>query len=53
MNVLVMGARVIGPELVAELVGAFLRVTFTGEARHVRRLKKIAAIEHAQLERPD
>jgi len=53
MNVLVLGARVIGPELVAELVAAFLRANFTGEARHVRRLKKIAVIEHAQLERPD
>ena len=53
MNVLVLGARVIGPELVSELVGAFLRAEFTREARHVRRLKKIAAIEHAQLERPD
>src|SRR5882757_4384064 len=53
MNVLVLGARVIGPELVPELVAAFLRAKFTGEARHVRRLKKIAAIEHAQLERPD
>jgi ribose 5-phosphate isomerase B len=53
MNVLVLGARVIGPELVAELVAAFLRAKFTGEARHVRRLKKIAVIEHAQLERPD
>jgi RpiB/LacA/LacB family sugar-phosphate isomerase len=53
MNVLVLGARVIGPELVAELVAAFLQAKFTGEARHVRRLKKIAVIEHAQLERPE
>jgi RpiB/LacA/LacB family sugar-phosphate isomerase len=53
MNVLCLGARVIGPELVPELVGAFLRAQFTGEPRHVRRLKKVAAIEHAQLERPD
>jgi ribose 5-phosphate isomerase B len=52
MNVLVLGARVIGPELVPELVVAFLRARFTGEERHVRRLKKIAAIEHAQLARP-
>jgi RpiB/LacA/LacB family sugar-phosphate isomerase len=53
MNVLCLGARVVGPELVAELVAAFLRAKFTGEARHVRRLKKVAIIEHAQLERPD
>ncbi len=53
MNVLVLGARVIGPELVPELVAAFLHARFTGEERHVRRLKKIGAIEHAQLERAD
>src|SRR5476649_1497578 len=32
MNVLVMGARVIGPELVPELVTAFLHASFTHEA---------------------
>jgi RpiB/LacA/LacB family sugar-phosphate isomerase len=47
MNVLVLGGRVIGAELVPELVGAFLGARFTGEARHVRRLAKIAAIENA------
>jgi RpiB/LacA/LacB family sugar-phosphate isomerase len=47
MNVLVLGGRVIGAELVPELVGAFLGARFTGEARHVRRLAKIAAIEAA------
>ena len=51
MNVLCLGARVIGPELVPELVGAFLRAQFTGEERHVRRLAKVAAIEHRELER--
>ena len=45
MNVLVLGGRVIGPELVPELVGAFLAARFTGEERHVRRLAKIAALE--------
>jgi RpiB/LacA/LacB family sugar-phosphate isomerase len=45
MNVLALGARVIGPELVPELVSAYLRATFTGEERHVRRLAKIAAME--------
>ncbi len=45
MNILVLGARIIGPELVPELVGAFLRATFTHEERHVRRLAKIAALE--------
>ena len=45
MNVLALGARIIGPELVGELVPAFLGARFTGEERHVRRLAKIAAIE--------
>ena len=45
MNVLVMGARVIGTELARELVRAFLGAVFTREARHVRRLGKIRAIE--------
>jgi ribose 5-phosphate isomerase B len=45
MNILVMGARIIGPELVPELVTAFLGARFSYEARHVRRLAKIAAME--------
>jgi RpiB/LacA/LacB family sugar-phosphate isomerase len=45
MNILVLGARVIGEELGRELVRAFLAATFTGEARHVRRLEKIKALE--------
>ncbi len=45
MNVLVLGARVIGPALAGELVQAFLRGKFTGEERHLRRLGKIAALE--------
>jgi ribose 5-phosphate isomerase RpiB len=45
MNVLVLGGRVIGPELARELIGAFLNAQFTGEARHQRRLDKVNAIE--------
>ncbi len=45
MNVLVLGARVIGDALAEELVGAFLKANFTGEDRHRRRLGKIAAME--------
>jgi RpiB/LacA/LacB family sugar-phosphate isomerase len=45
MNVLVMGARVIGPELANELVGAFLRASYSHEDRHERRLSKIRALE--------
>jgi ribose 5-phosphate isomerase B len=47
MNVLALGARIIGPELIPELVTAFLHARFTHEERHVRRLAKIAAIEAA------
>lgn len=45
MNVLVLGARVIGSELAPELVRAFLGATFSGGARHVRRLNKVKAIQ--------
>lgn len=45
INVLCLGARVVGSELALELVRAFLNANFTGEERHIRRLKKIAAIE--------
>ena len=45
MNVLCLGARIIGPVLVPELVRAFLAAKFTGEERHVRRLGKIRALE--------
>jgi ribose 5-phosphate isomerase B len=45
MNVLALGARIIGAELLAELVTAFLGARFTHEERHVRRLAKIAALE--------
>ncbi len=45
MNVLVLGARIIGPALAGELVRAFLAGTFTGEDRHRRRLEKVRALE--------
>ena len=45
MNVLALGARVIGPELARELVIAFVRATFSGEERHRRRLAKVRALE--------
>ena len=45
MNVLCIGARVIGPALAAEIVAAFLGATFSGEERHLRRLNKILAFE--------
>ena len=45
MNILVMGSRVIGSELAKELASAFVAARFTGEARHVRRLGKVTALE--------
>lgn len=45
MNVLVLGARVIGNETAKELAHAFLAAKFSGEERHVRRLAKIHQLE--------
>ncbi len=45
MNVLVMGGRVIGEALAKDILEAFLGANFTGEERHLRRLKKIEALE--------
>jgi ribose 5-phosphate isomerase B len=45
MNVLVLGSRVIGPELARELVRSFLTAKFSGAERHQRRLAKVREIE--------
>jgi ribose 5-phosphate isomerase B len=45
VNVLCLGARVVGPAYAAEIIAAFARAEFSGEDRHVRRLAKIQAIE--------
>lgn len=45
MNVLVLGSRVIAAELAHEVVRSFLLATFSGEERHVRRLRKINNLE--------
>lgn len=45
LNVLTLGARVIGPELAAEVVRAFLSARFSGAERHARRSAKIDALE--------
>ena len=50
MNVLTLGARVIGPEPAYECSVAFLAATFSGEPRHRRRLDKVLAIERAMIE---
>ncbi|MBZ5702558.1 MAG: ribose 5-phosphate isomerase B [Acidobacteriia bacterium] len=45
MNVLVLGARVIGAKLAEELVTAFVNAKFSHKERHVRRLAKVQALE--------
>ncbi|MCH7710624.1 MAG: RpiB/LacA/LacB family sugar-phosphate isomerase, partial [Proteobacteria bacterium] len=45
INVLVLGADVIGRELALALVAGYLDARFSGEARHRRRLEKVAALE--------
>jgi ribose 5-phosphate isomerase B len=49
MNVLTLGARVIGPEPAYECAIAFLGATFSGDERHARRLAKVKAIEAEEL----
>jgi ribose 5-phosphate isomerase B len=49
MNILTLGARVIGPEPAFEYARAFLAATFSGEERHRRRLAKVLAIEAQEV----
>jgi ribose 5-phosphate isomerase B len=46
MNVLCLGSRIIGPELVKELVRAFLSARFSNEDRHIRRVIKVRKLEN-------
>ena len=48
MNVLCLGARVIGPAAALEVVRAFLAARFSNEERHARRLRAILDIEKHQ-----
>lgn len=45
MNVLCIGAKIVGEEIVKELVPVFLSAKFSGEERHQRRLNKVLEIE--------
>jgi len=49
MNVLCLGSEIVGAELAAELVRAFLGARFDGGERYVRRLEKVKAIEKEGL----
>jgi RpiB/LacA/LacB family sugar-phosphate isomerase len=48
VNVLALGARVIGSALAADIVKAFLGAEFSGEERHRRRLEKVLALENQE-----
>jgi ribose 5-phosphate isomerase B len=45
MNVLCLGSEIVGAELAAELVRAFVSAEFDGGERYVRRLEKIEEME--------
>ena len=49
MNVLCIGSGVVGEDLAAELVTAFVGATFDGAERYRRRLEKIEAMEREGL----
>ena len=48
MNVLSLGGRIVGEALAREIVSAFVSATFSGEERHVRRLRKVQALDAAR-----
>lgn len=50
MNVLCLGARIVGEDLASDLITAFLKASFTGEDRHRRRLEKVLTIEAEALQ---
>lgn len=45
MNVVCIGARIVGIELAREVARAFLGASFSGEERHLRRLRKVKDLE--------
>ena len=49
INVLCLGSRVLGPEILREIALVFLEARFSGEERHRRRLKKVRRIEAANM----
>jgi ribose 5-phosphate isomerase B len=52
MNVLSLGARVVGVDLAREIVMAFVNARFKGEERYIRRLTKVEAMERGDVEAP-
>ena len=52
VNVLCMGGRVVGVEVAAEILEAFLGAVLSNEERHVRRRAKVEEIERTQGDLP-
>jgi ribose 5-phosphate isomerase B len=50
MNVLCLGAEIVGAALAGELVRAFLGARFDGGERYVRRLEKVEAMEKERID---
>lgn len=48
MNVLCLGARIIGPAVVPELVNAFLSAQFSTDERHRRRVGKVRKLDRRE-----
>ena len=46
MNVLCLGSRIVGTEVVREFVSAFITAEYTNEERHARRLNKVIEMEN-------
>jgi ribose 5-phosphate isomerase B len=53
MNILCLGARIVGIALAKELLSAFLNARFAGEARFKRRLNKVLRIESNTTQREE
>jgi ribose 5-phosphate isomerase B len=51
MNVLCLGARVIGPQLALDVIRAWEAARFSNAERHARRLAKVKALEERYLRR--
>ncbi len=49
VNLLCLGARIVGPELAKEIVSAFLSAEFSSNERFQRRFDKVKAIEKRNL----
>ncbi|HUA39102.1 MAG TPA: RpiB/LacA/LacB family sugar-phosphate isomerase [Candidatus Sulfopaludibacter sp.] len=48
LNLICLGGRIEGPELAWDLIQTFLAAKFSQAPRHVRRLRKVAALEEGQ-----